>query len=474
VRYFTKVFKDNLQANANVLDGLNLRLVLFHNAPSGDVNYDYSLIPTAAKLIAGNYPGWELVTDTGYPLADTIAVNPEVIETFEYTLFTEFPLLELDHKVGVMALGVEAVGTMWGETDPLILVTDLPFPNGRTVVAPDDVVTGYQDPKVGDQRWLLAWDLNADGALRVASLRMGDIAVSIGPPDYQSSHHFNAWLYPQRVNYIANPSFEAVTNQYWGTNGAFARVVSDIDADEFAGQFTGADIVVESNTFPIDKNDGIWTTQLLIKGTGLLSLGLVFWSEAYDKTYVDWGEARYVLNPDTFTPIKAMRTCSEAVEGMLRLQVEGGTGITIDRVLAEPGPLIDWPYFDGDEQYGAQDDFSWYGVRGESFSLWYNNRRSVVSRIFTQPTYTGSVQTEETNHGLAYNWVPAGTIVDYHLDVLRPDDLKQPPIPKSGVMPTDATDPLFGVPWSDNVLTSQYLVVLTAPGTDEVFIAGGT
>ncbi len=474
MRYFTKVFKDALQADANALDGKSLRVVLFRTAPNGYVDYDYGLVPTVQKLLDGNYPGWETVTDPGYPLASTVVVNPSTVATTEYTFFSQFLLTELHDKVGAMALGVEVVGNFWGETNPLILVTTDPFPNGRTVVAPDDVVTAHQSPALGNQRWLLAWSLTADGAARVASLSMGDIAISIGPPDYQSSHHFDAWLYPQRVNYIANPSFEAITNQYWGSTGTFTRVPSEMGG--FAGQFAGGNVVCESNVFPTDQNDGIWTFQMLAKGTGVLQVGLVFWSERYDATYVDWGTERWTLQPNTFQAIKCMRKCSEAVEGMLRIQVIGDTGITLDNVLAEPGPLMEWPYFDGDEQYGAPDDFSWYGTRGESYSLWYNNKRSIVSRIFTKPTYTGSVYTEQDDHGLAYNWVPAGTVVDYHLDVLRPEDLKTPPIPKTGVMPDAVSDPVFGVPGGTaNVLTADGSLVFTAgQGGEEVYIAGGT
>jgi hypothetical protein len=398
-----------------------------------------------------------------------VTVDPEVINSTAYTFFSAFLLNGLTAKVEVMAMGVEAVGSLWGETNPLIMVTTDPFPQGRNVLASDDQITAFEDPSVGGLRWMFSWTDNPDGAIRVAGLTFGDIAVSLGPPDYQSSHHFDAWLYPQRVNYIANPSFERPDNVYWGTNVGFSRVPSDVGG--FAGQFSGSDVVVESNVFPIDKNDGIWTTQLLVKGTGLLAVGFVFWNERYDATYVDWGPERWELTESGYLPIKVLRRCSEAVEGMLRLQVEGGGGITIDRVLMEPGPLLDWPYFDGDEQYGALDDFTWYGERGASYSLWYNNKRSIVSRAFTRPTHTGTVFTEENDSGLVYSWVPAGTVVDYHLDVLRPDDLKTPPLPKSGVLPDDTADPVFGVPGGHlNLLTASGELLFTSE-SEEVLVS---
>jgi hypothetical protein len=198
----------------------------------------------------------------------------------------------------------------------------------------------------------------------------------------------------------------------------------------------------------------------------------VYWRASYEQTFVDWGAERWDLSPNTFLHIKVLRGAYEAVEAMLRIQVEGGTGITIDRVLAEPGPLLDWPYFDGDTQFGAKDDFSWYGVRGESYSLWYNNKRSIVSRLFAMPKYSGTVYTEQDDHGLAYNWVPAGTVVAQHVDVLRPNDLKAAPIVKTGIMPDDVADPIFGVPGGNaNILTTEGSLVIT-PATEEVYIAG--
>lgn len=403
---------------------------------------------------------------------DAAAVPP--VDGTAYIQMINMPLTSLTKKIEAMALGIEVVGTMWGETDPLLFVTDEPFKGKRVVLDRDDLVVALTPPLVAGKpqvpSWLLAWTATADGPARASSLSVGALALYYGPPDFQTAHHFDTWLYPQRVNYIANPSFEALNNKYWASSGTFTRVYSDVDG--FAGQFVGENIVVEANSFPIDRLGDIWTIQMLIKGTGRVAVGLVYWTEEYDRTHVDWGDELWELSPNAYTHIRVLRNCSEAVEGMLRLQVEEGTGITIDKVLCEPGPLTDWQYFDGDEQYGAKDDFSWYGVRGESYSLWYNNKRSVLSRIFAPQSYTGSTFTEQDSHGLVYNWVPAGTVVNQHIDVLRPDDLKTPPAVKTGVMPDDVADPIFGVPGGTlNVLTTVGARVHTAAADEEVEIA---
>ena len=115
-----------------------------------------------------------------------------------------------------------------------------------------------------------------------------------------------------------------------------------------------------------------------------------------------------------------------------------------------PANYNDWPYFDGDSTYGALDDYSWYGDKERSagtpsrahktYSCWYNHRRAVTGRLFQwsdpDDEGPGSVFTDEevAAQGMVYSWVPAGTPVQQHLDVLYPYD------PQSAV--PDVTGPL--------------------------------
>lgn len=762
MNFFTNLFRDALEANPAVLDGAAIRLVLFRTSPTGEATLDYTDMPTVEELTS--VPGWVLASEQ--PTNPPLAVTSAVITGSAYILFSSFLLTTLTKKVEVSALGFQYVGTLGGETDPLIMVTDQSFDGHQRVLDKDDEITAFADPALSGQRWLMAWTDNVDGAIRAGSLTSGDIAVSIGPPDFQTAHHFDVWMYPQRVNYIANPSFEAIDNIYWGTNAVFARVESpfggfcgsfsleaaadaavntwtahatpepvqdwsglawspelgllvsvgytsdlsagavmtspdgvnwtaqtvpalywfaatwaaelglfvavsgsgttgdvmtspdginwtqrttpstdyswygicwapelslfvatsgyllpdgysdgndkvmtspdginwtlrtlpvsgywysicwspersmfvmaggnegidnlilmspngidwtytagppniafsamvwaaELDLFVVVGQYYGAvrgyaatspdgvtwtpslieeaneynglawspelgvlaavagngpvssmiatssdggvtwqsaaasadnnwyvvvwaaelgifaaigyagdnnrvmtsqpfkefGVVVESNTFPT-PTDEVWTVQLLARGEGTLSVGFVYWDETYSQTAVDWGEETWELMPDAFVHVRTLRHLSESVEGMLRLQVTGNT-LDIDKVLVEPGALIDWPYFDGDEQYGARDDFSWYGTQGASYSLWYNNKNSIVSRLFTKPGYSADnvfTEKDSAGDGLVYDWVPAGTIVDHHLGVLYPYDQKEPPTPKTGVL----------------------------------------
>lgn len=194
-------------------------------------------------------------------------------------------------------------------------------------------------------------------------------------------------------------------------------------------------LVVESNVFPTFKEE-VWTIQLMAKGSGTLKVGLVHWDDTFIETRVDWGTELWTLTPDSFTPIAVIRSAPDAYQGMLRVEMTGGASLTLDTVCVEAGALVDWPYFDGSSTYGARGDFVWYGGQGRqgaSYSLWYNNKNAILGRMFALD-YTGAqVITDEVvaEQGFVYQWVPAGTVVTPHPDVLYVNDLQAPVPPKA-------------------------------------------
>jgi hypothetical protein len=228
---------------------------------------------------------------------------------------------------------------------------------------------------------------------------------------------------------------------------------------------TGGYAIMESNIFPTQMGElpsEQWTVQLLARGAGKLKVGLVFWDADYRVTACDWGttddaEETWTLNPTTWTHIATHRHAPEANIAMLRLELQG-SGLIIDKVLAERGYLKDWLYFDGDEKYGARDDFSWYGGanrQGASYSFWYNHRKAVTGRLFARtvdPNDPSANVTDEDmeEQGLVYRWVPAGITVVPHLDVLYPFDVQNPLPPKAaGVLARYSPSTRDGVsnPW---------------------------
>ena len=219
--------------------------------------------------------------------------------------------------------------------------------------------------------------------------------------------------------------------------------------------------VMESNIFPTrmgELDSEHWTIQLMAKGSGRLKVGFVYWDADYRLTGADWGvNETWTLSPTNWTHIATHRRGPEAHIAMVRLELEG-TSLLADKVLAERGYLKDWLYFDGDEKYGARDDFSWYGGtnrQGATYSLWYNHRKAVTGRLFARtvdPNDPSANVTDEDmeEQGLVYRWVPAGITVVPHMDVFYPFDVRNPlPAKAAGVLPHYSLGSPDGVhsPW---------------------------
>ena len=306
-------------------------------------------------------------------------------------------------------------------------------------------------------RWLFGWAKNVPAPQPVE----GPLTLLKGPPNFEVSHTEHVWLFPQRANMMANPSFESGTApmSHWRTNRTASGVTHPVLADSTpalgteagykAGQFAGTSpVIVESNFFPaLSVTD--WTIQFMAMGTGTLKVCLLAWPTEFDQTGEDWGEEEWTLNPTSYIHIQALRTAPEGATAQVRIELQG-TSLTLDKVLCEPGFQLDWPYFDGDSLYGARGDFTWYGGsarKGQTFSLWYNHKAAVGGRLFANPVDGPIVTSQEmTEHGLVYQWVPAGQVVLPHWDVLFVNDLQHPisDVAGTAVNPykVDANDPM--------------------------------
>lgn len=456
--FFTNHFREALFANQNLMDTASIRLRLLRTAPSlsSAAASQWLTVSTTDELLT--YIGWEEVTGIGGYPGDMQAVAVSVFQQGlnNYVLFTagyEFNP-GIDSAVRVEGFAIEYVGTLAGVANPLIFVTNTPIgtytnldPNDKLVANPD---TNTNLPGATN-RWLFAWADPASGATTVNPLE-GPLTLLRAPPIFEASNTMHVWLYPQRANMVANPSFE-FDNSQWaplptrireaafqpGLEGAvadknallgltpevgdFYTTTTDEHIWEYigpdpnddlvkwtdhglpmgggwCGHFTqpGADpMAIESNVWETRQgydDHEVWTLQLMAKGSGKLKLALVSWDPDYRTTNVDWGTETWDLVPGAWIHVACVRYGPQAHTAMLRIEVASGLGsqdVKIDRVLAERGALKEYPYFDGDERYGLVDDFSWYGGsgrRGISYSMWYGGRRSVVGRLFAVPTDT--------------------------------------------------------------------------------------
>ena len=229
----------------------------------------------------------------------------------------------------------------------------------------------------------------------------------------------------------------------------------------FAGHFAGK--VVESNMFPLISryNEEGWTLQMRVRSDGEVKVGFITWGADFAATVADWGHREEVWLPnDGWLSVRTCRGIGEVFTGMLRVETQG-TYIDLDLVCVEPGTMpanyADWPYFDGDALYATDHDYSWYERPHKSYSCWYDNRDAVLGRLFawnvsSEDAAPGGVFTDEEAaiQGLAHQWIPAGTPLIYHIDVLYPEDPKRPLPPVTGsVLPYQVGSNPQGVvsPW---------------------------
>jgi hypothetical protein len=460
---FTDIFRQQLfnsldktvpiDPATNLMVGKSVYWVYFrsHAAINDEQDPRYTAIKTVSDLAA--VPGW------GAPLSPnsvTHAVGTATAGTTTYCIDNSaFNMGGGWQSSTVSAAALVLVGTYGGSTDPIILITDDPFPTPM-IMDSDDTLIARPISAIPGNRALFSWPIFVVGSTQVAP-NSGSMAVLEAPPGYEMAYIQHAWLYPQRVNFVANPSFELGTN-HWRVRGTLTRVQSteSLPAAPGGGAWYGkvvgsGTLVAETNTFPlatrVQQSTDQWTIQAMVRGTGRLRVGMVSWEPDFLETDVDWGDDTEVwdLPPNGFVHIYALRRVAEGTTGLVRFECQGGE-MHLDNVLAEPDWLKDWQYFDGDSTYGARDDFAWYGGearKGQTYSTWYNHKRAVTGRLFAWDINNEDfiITDEEVEaQGFVYKWIPAGVRVTPHLDVLFPGDIQEVIPPVTGQV-TSGIDP---------------------------------
>jgi hypothetical protein len=452
---FTDLFRQQLfnsldktapiDPSQNLMNGKSVYWVFFrsHADFTDDQDPRYTAIKTVTDLAA--VPGWSAPLT---PNSVTHSIGTATAGTTTYCIDNNaFTMGNGWVRSTVTAAALVLVGSYGGTTNPIIYVTDDPFP-AAVILDPEDTLIARPISAVPGNRALFSWPIFVVGATQTAPTG-GSVAVLEAPPDYEMAYTQHAWLYPQRVNFVANPSFELGTN-HWRTNRALTRVAASPTLPAapggggWYGKFAGTGpVVAETNTFPlmtrVQQTGDLWTIQAMVRGTGKLRVGMIAWEPEFLDTLSDWGDDTEVwdLPPNGFLHVFAMRRSAESTTGLVRFECDGGE-MHIDNVLAEPDWLKDWQYFDGDSTYGARDDFTWYGGenrKGQSFSTWYNHKRAVTGRLFAWDIGSEDfiITDEEVEaQGYVYKWVPAGVRVTPHLDVLHPGDIQEAVPPTSG------------------------------------------
>ena len=113
-------------------------------------------------------------------------------------------------------------GSYAGTTDPIIYLTDTPF-EGGIVMHQDDSLIARPVPALAGNRSLFAWPVWFTGQTTVLPVE-GSVAVLLAPPSFEAAYTQHAWLVPQRVNMVANPSFETNPGtNHWRSSATFTQ-----------------------------------------------------------------------------------------------------------------------------------------------------------------------------------------------------------------------------------------------------------
>jgi hypothetical protein len=438
-----------LDPNANLMVGKSVHWVYFRSHASFTDSNDsrYTGIKTVAELAgrAGWSPPITPQSATQAVGCSTVADNTYCIANnpFANGVAPPWPT----STVTAAALILEGTGYGGTTDNPIIYITDTPF-GGGAVMAQADALWARPVPALAGNRSLFSWPVWFTGQT-VAQPVEGSIAVLEAPPAFEDAYTQHAWLYPQRVNMVANPGFESlVGTNHWRSNGAITKVhevvsvpgaTTDLPAAPgggvWYGKFTGASpLVAESNIFPLTHRGtegDLWTIQAMVRGTGQVRVSLLGWESDFLHTFADWGDDEvWDIPAKGWLHVYALRHAAETVWGMVRIECSG-TEMHLDNVLCEADWLRDWRYFDGDSTYGSREDHSWYGGdnrQGASYSCWYNHRRAVIGRLFAWDIQADDfvITDEEVQaQGFVYKWTPAGVRVQAHHDVLWPGDTQE-------------------------------------------------
>jgi hypothetical protein len=456
------------QAQSITATPITLKVALLSKAPAlepNDSRADWLAVVDMDDLLA--LPGWEEAQTAGYARTNLTVARETPGDTTYLDVNTTTAVFSTDQcEVQAVAFLINPVDLGLGAgNDVVVLVSDTPF-GSTTVLRSGDGISAEVDDTTHD--WIVAWS-----DIGEPKVQEGPIALRRVAPAFETAKVQHAWMLPQRINFIANPSFEGGTT-HWRTNGTLARAsragsgnypspwVGDaslsITVDD-ATRFTPAERLYLLSTSFFPQGDLI-SFQMQVAGTGIVRVGLVSYEDNYFAPSTDWGmDSRtglfqeWTLDSTNFTRISGLRKVVDSYDYALLIEVRSNgvddPALFFDQVLAEEGALADWRYFDGDSDYGAPGDFTWYGnvafanKQGKSYSLWYNNRRSVAGRLFGRFLDDDTLYTsaDEQLDSLVAQWTPAGSVVVPHWDVLKAKDVQSLPQDKSAAPITAAVYP---------------------------------
>ena len=341
-----------------------------------------------------------------------------------------------------------------GVTNPVLFATK--YGVGDYTVAHDGTVYGQFETgaSVGEQ-YVVAYDDDT-------KFSIGYVLLRLDTPEWEGAHSHHMWIQPQRINYIANPSFEkegisisgedllteagvsittessgdlitegGTTVPWWragsisGVGTSFVnRAIGGVDTERiYCGHVHGYTedssntLVLESNSFP--NTSGWFSVSFYASGTGLLKFGLVSNNQPYTLTTFICSESFTLTGGSATSSFRKFtglfQTLPDSADYHLRIEFLGEE-FWIDNVLVDPNPG-QYDYFDGNSTDSLDGDFQWMNDSPNNhFSMWYNNYKNSKSRL------VGAFDTIDGVYkpGLVDLWSPTGASVSVHWDAVSP------------------------------------------------------
>jgi len=217
---FTDFFRAQLFTNQALMNGASIQVVYFSTYATFTDPLDtrYTTLKTVANL--QSVIGWSTALPSTVAQTVSTVTSAAAGSNSRYVIANN-PFVNnaawVDTKV--VAAAVIYVGSVGGTTNPIIFITDTPFGD---VLRKVDQLAALPNTAVTPNRPLFVWPIPAAGATQLFPVE-GTLAVINAPPDYEYSHQQHLWLFPQRANMLANPSFELGTN-HWKSSATLTRV----------------------------------------------------------------------------------------------------------------------------------------------------------------------------------------------------------------------------------------------------------
>lgn len=357
---------------------------------------------------------------------------------FQFVGASPFPVLNVEagqgwilptgSKTVIAAVVVYAVGTFSSVVNPVLFATTAGIGDATAASHAGSIYGQSKAPVVSSPNNAYIVSRNPDNG----NMSVGYSFLKIATPEWESPHAQHVWIQPQRVNFIANPSFESATLQWrkgvTGTGTAsLAQETGGVDLVRtkcgHVSKDSGATgkLVLESNLFP---SSGPWYSisfYISSSSSATVEFGLVAhdyaglnhtFIKAPSVTVASGGSATSGFVQKT----ALIRGLNDIKHYSFRIESDGSE-FWVDNVLVDPHEG-QYEYFDGNSTDTISGDYRWMGGKtayeNKHFSLWYNNFNNSYSRLVgnydaVDNTYKGSLYQE---------WAPTGAAVITHWDAV--------------------------------------------------------